>query len=534
MRISTAQFFDASAANYQRTYANVVKSGNEVSSQTKLNTASDDPVGAARVLQLQQMGSILTQYSSNAAAVNTSVTQNESVFNAIGTAIQRAQELVLRSGSGSLSDKDRLANSEELQQIQSSILGLMNSKDADGSYLFSGSKSTTPPYVANPDGTYTYQGDQTLMNVDIGDGISVASNTTGWDAFEKAVNTARTSTTLTAPVDANGVPADDGVIKLSGGNVSSSAAYNAKFAAGAPYSVTFQSSTQYKITDTAGNDVTAEASSGGVFSSASGAGQSISFRGLDMTFNINLTDAQRADPALADTAVTGHSYKLDVTPSTISTARLPGNPSTTVITANSITDQKAFNENFPSGGAILKFTSATEFDLYAAPYEASSKPVASGVVDANNVAKAAGVSFTLSGTPSDKDQFSAQPSSQQTQNVLNTLSSIITALNTPIDGDTAATQQFQITLSAAIGNLKSANETMISAQAEGGARAAAATAQQVTTQSQIDNSTLESQGITSYDPSEAITRLTLQKSMLEASQLVFTQISSLNLFSKLG
>ena len=535
MRISTAQFFDASAANYQRTYANVVKSGNEVSSQTKLNTASDDPVGAARVLQLQQMGSILTQYSSNAAAVNTSVTQNESVFNAIGTAIQRAQELVLRSGSGSLSDKDRLANSEELQQIQSSILGLMNSKDANGSYLFSGSKSTTPPYVANPDGTYTYQGDQTLMNVDIGDGISVASNTTGWDAFEKAVNTARTSTTLTAPVDANGVPTDDGVVKLSGGNVSSSAAYNAKFASGAPYSVTFQSSTQYKITDTAGNDVTAEASGGGVFSSASGAGQSISFRGLDMTVNINLTDAQRADPALADAAVTGHSYKLDVTPSTISTARLPGNPSTTVITSNSITDQKAFNENFPSGGAILKFTSATNFDLYAAPYDAAtSKPVSSGVVGADNTATAAGVSFTLSGTPKSGDQFSAQPSSQQTQNVLNTLSSIITALNTPIDGDTAATQQFQITLSAAIGNLKSANETMVSAQAEGGARAAAATAQQVTTQSQIDNSTLEAQGITSYDPSEAIVRLTLQKSMLEASQLVFTQISSLNLFSKLG
>ena len=528
MRISTAQFFESSAANYQRTYANVIKSGNEVSSQTKLNTAGDDPVGAARVLQLQQLGSMLTQYNSNADKINTSVTQNETVLTSIGTAIQRAQELVLRSGSGSLSDKDRVANAQELKEIQSSILGLMNSKDANGSYLFSGSKSNTPPYVANADGTYSYQGDQALMNMDVGNGITLAGNTTGWDAFEQAVNTSRTTTTLTAPAT------DDGVIKLSGGTVSSSAAYNAKFDSGAPYAVTFLSSTEYQIVDKDNQPVTSEASGGGTFSSSSAAGQTISFRGVDMTFNINLTDAQRADPTLADAAVKDHTYSLNVSPSTISTARLPGNPSTAVITSNSITSQTDFNENFPAGGAVIKFTSATDFALYASPYDAAtSKPVSTGVVDANNMATAAGVSFQLSGTPAAGDQFTAQPSTQQTQNVLNTLSSIITALNTPIDGNVAATQQFQISLASAIGNLTSANEQVVSAQSEGGARAAAATAQQSTTQLQIDNSTMEANAITMYDPAEAITRLTLQKSMLEASQAVFTQISQLNLFSKL-
>lgn len=528
MRISTAQFFDSSAANYQRIYSNVTETSAEVSSTVKLNTASDDPVGAARVLQLQQMTGVLNQYSSNIDTINTSVTQNESVLSSINLAIQKAQDLVIRAGSASFSDKDRQANAAELKEVQSSILGLMNSKDANGSYLFSGSKSTTPPYAINPDGTYSYQGDQAKMNLDVGNGIPMATNTTGWEAFEQAINTVRTSTQLTIPAT------DDGVISMTGGNVASSATYNAKFDSGAPYKINFLSSTEYQILDSKNNNVTSDSTQGGKFSSDNAAGQTISFRGLEMTVNINLTDAQRGDPALADAAVKNHTFTLQASPSTISTARMPGNPSATVITGTSITDQAAFNENFPAGGAILKFTSATAFSLYAAPYDAAtSKAVSTGTI-AGNVATAAGVSFTLNGTPKADDQFTAKSSTQQSQNILNTLSTIITSLNTPVEGNPAALQKLQGNLAAAIGNLTSATEQVNSALADGGARAATATSLKATAQSQIANSSLESNSITAYDPAEAITRLTLQRSMLDASQLVFTQLSSLNLFSKLG
>ncbi len=384
MRISTAQFYETSAANYQRNYTNVVKTGDEVASQIKLNTASDDPIGAARVLEIQQKGSMLNQYKSNIGTVNTSVVNSETALSALTQSIQRAQELVLGASNATFTDDDRKANAAELKQLQDQMLGLMNSQDADGNYLFSGSKSTTAPYAVNPDGTYSYQGDQSLMNVDIGDGIAMATNTTGWDAFEKAVNTTRTSTTLTAPA------VNDNVISLSGGSVASSADYNAKFTAGQPYSITFQSSTQYKILDASGADVTAEASGVGKFSSANAGNQSITFRGLELNLNVNLTDTQYSDSGLADTAIAGHTFQLAASPSSISTARLPANPSTTVITGSSVTDQTKFNENFPSGGAILKFTSATDFSLYASPYDpATSQPVSSGTLSGNTATAAA-------------------------------------------------------------------------------------------------------------------------------------------------
>ncbi|WP_341958986.1 flagellar hook-associated protein 3 [Pseudomonas sp. RC10] len=537
MRISTTQFYETSASNYSRTYANVVKTGDEVASQVKLNTAGDDPVGAARVLQLQQMGTMLNQYKSNIDNINTGVVQTETALTSIDSAIQRAQELVLSAGSSTFTDKDRQANAAELTSLQSQILGLMNSKDANGSYLFSGSKSTTAPYAINPDGTYSYQGDQTRNQLAIGSGISMASNTTGWDAFEQAINTTRTSSTLTSPAT------DDGMISLSGGSVSNDATYNSKFTAGEPYTVSFTNGSQYKILDKNLNDVTGEATSAGKFSTTSGANQTIGFRGLELTLNINLSDAQYGDSAAADAAMTAapHTFTLAVSPSTVSTARLPGNSAgSAVITSSQVTDQATFDKTFPSGGAVLRFTGTNTFDLYAAPYDPASNPVVTGGsltgTPVANQAVAAGVTFTFSGSPpvlASGDQFTASSSTQHTENILNTLSSVITALNGKVDGDPVATQKLQATLTSTIGNLKSQQNQILDAISDGGARSATATNQGVTNQNLLDNGTTEAGTITASDPVDAISRLTLQKTMLQASQLVFTQLSSLNLFSKL-
>ncbi|PMZ30405.1 flagellar biosynthesis protein FlgL, partial [Pseudomonas sp. GW247-3R2A] len=85
---------------------------------------------------------------------------------------------------------------------------------------------------------------------------SMATNSTGWEAFQQAINTSRSEVTRTAPV------VDDGRVTLSNGQVSSNVTYNAKFRSGEPYTVDFVSGTQLKITDSGGNDVTAEASQG--------------------------------------------------------------------------------------------------------------------------------------------------------------------------------------------------------------------------------------------------------------------------------
>ncbi|MCS3836337.1 flagellar hook-associated protein 3 FlgL [Pseudomonas sp. JAI111] len=525
MRISTAQYYETTAANYQRNFNKAIATSNEASSLTRVNTAADDPVGAGRLLQLGQQSAMLDQYNGNISSTKSALSLQETTLDSIGTALQRAKEIALSANNGIATDDDRKAYASELGQIQQQVLGLMNSKDASGNFLFSGSKTDTPPYSQNSDGTYTYNGDQTSINLGIGDGLTVASNTTGWDAFQQTINTSRTQATMTAPA------VDDGRVVLSNGQVSNSATYDAKFASGQPYTVTFLSSTQLKITDGLGNDVTTEASQNGAFSNSNGANQVVNFRGVDLNLNINLKPGD-----VPDTVIAGHTFQLSASQDSFNATRSAGNASTAVITGSAITNPAAYNAAFPTGGAVLKFTSPTAFDLYAAPVTVDSRPVSSGAVVAGppSTATAAGVTFTLGGgAPAANDQFAVQSNNHQTQNVLDTLGKMISAMSLPVDGNTNAKQQFQAAMESGLANLDSASNQLGSAITSIGARGQSLDDQTTTNQSLSLANTATQSSIRDSDPAEVMTRLTLQQTMLQAAQLAFSKITSLGLFNKI-
>jgi flagellar hook-associated protein 3 FlgL len=520
MRISTAQFYESSAANYQKNFANVVKSSEEASSLVRVNTAADDPVGASRLLQLGQQASMLDQYAANTNTLKATLGTTEAVMTSINNVLTRAKELAVSAGNAGYTDADRQATASELGQIEEQLLSLMNSKDENGKYIFSGSKGDTAPFSRNNDGTYSYNGDQVTLDLAIGDTMSMATNSTGWDAFQQAINTSRSQVTMTAPA------VNDNRVVLSDGQVSSDVSYNSKFRSGEPYTVDFVSGTQLKITDSTGNDVTSEASQGGAFDPASKIGQAVSFRGVELTLNLNL---QTGD--VPGTVLPGHTFTLAAKPDTFTATRSPGNPSAAQVTGSSITNAADYHASFPSGSAIVKFTSATAFDLYAAPLTADSKPVSSGTM-VGSVATASGVSFTLSGTPGTDDQFSVAVNTHGTQNILDTVSQLKTALNTPTNGNPIATQKLQASLAAGVGNLASGTDQLSSALSSVGGRGQALANQSDTNQSLTLANAQTQSSIRDSDPAEVMTRLTLQQTMLQASQLAFSKIAQLGLFNK--
>ena len=523
MRISTGQFYESTAANYQKNFANAVKSSEEASSLVRVNTAADDPVGASRLLQLGQQASMLDQYNANTNTIKATLGQTESVMTSINNVLQRARELAIGVGNSGYTDADRQANASELGQIEEQLLSLMNAKDENGTYIFSGSKGDTAPFSRNPDGTYSYNGDQVTLDLPVGDTMSMATNSTGWDVFQQAINTSRSQVTMTAPA------VDDGRVTLSNGQVSSNVTYNSKFRSGEPYTVSFISGTQLRITDSGGNDVTAEASQGGVFDSTGPQSQGVTFRGVELNLNINLKTGD-----VAGTVLPGHSFTLAAKPDTFTATRGPGNPTTAQVTATNITNPANYHASFPTGAAVLKFTSATDFDLYAAPLTADSKPVSSGTM-VGNVATASGVSFTMTAAPAPgpNDQFNIAVNTHETQNILDTVSQLKSALNTPTNDDPVLIQQQQAAVSSGIANLASGNDQLSSALSSVGGRGSALDIQAEINQSlTMANKTTQS-SIRDSDPAEVMTRLTLQQTMLQASQLAFSKITQLGLFNKI-
>ncbi|WP_434629190.1 flagellar hook-associated protein 3 [Pseudomonas sp. Z1-29] len=521
MRISTNQFYDTSAANYQKNFAKVLKTMEESSSQVRVNTAADDPVGASRLLQLGTQAALLDQYETNTKTIRATLGTTEAVMESIGNVLQRARELSVSAGNAGYTDADRQATASELGQIEEQLLSLMNSKDENGKYIFAGSKGDTIPFTRNDDGTYSYNGDQVTLDLPIGDTMSMATNSTGWEVFQQAVNTSRSQVTMTAPA------VNDGRVVLSDGQVSSSVSYNSKFRSGEPYTVEFVSGTQLKITDSLGNDVTAEASQGGSFDPASKSGQAVNFRGVELTLNINLQTGD--DPA---TVLPGRTFTLAAKPDTFVPTRSPGNPTAVQITGSEITDPVAYHASFPTGSAVLKFTSATDFELYAAPLTADSRPVSSGTL-AGNVATASGVSFTLNGAPAADDQFSVAINTHETQNILDTVSQLKKALNTPTNGDPLEVQKLQASLASGIGNLTSGTDQLSSARSSVGGRGQSLDTQSGTNQSLVLANSQTQSSIRDSDSAEVLIRLTMQSTMLQASQLAFSKIAQLGLFNKI-
>ncbi|WLG72502.1 flagellar hook-associated protein 3 [Pseudomonas simiae] len=540
MRISTQQYFDTSAAKYQNNYSGVVQAQQQASSGVRVQTAGDDPVAAQRLLMLQQQKDMLAQFSGNISNIQSSLTNEESVLTAISATIQAASQLALKAG-GVTSDADRKSISVEVGALEDQLLGLLNSKDAAGNYLFSGSKTDTPPYSRNIDGTYNYQGDENELSLQVSETLTVRTGDTGKTILEGAANNSRTQAKYTtpAPVPPATTPSqvDDHKVAISAGLVTSSVDYNKSFADGQPYNVTFTSSTQYVVTDKNNNDITSQLPGNGTFDSTKEGSASINVRGVKFDITVDLTD--KATGPDADAMVKGREFTLAAKPDSFNVSRTASNTSPTQLTNATVSNPAKYASTFPANsGVLIKFsdTDSSAFQVFAQPYSANSKPIDSGVIDTTttpNSITVAGVTFGLSGTPDVGDQFAVGASTQKTQSALDTLSQLRKALEQPADGIPGARVKLQDALNAAVSNLTSSSDQVDNVRGSIGARQNALTVQSSENESVglANKSTMSA--LANIDMGEAAINLTLQQTMLEASQLAFVKISQLSLFNKM-
>ncbi|PKM33660.1 MAG: flagellar hook-associated protein 3 [Gammaproteobacteria bacterium HGW-Gammaproteobacteria-12] len=528
-RISTPQMFYSNISGYQKGYADIVKTQQQISSGVRVQTPADDPVGAARLLQLDQQQEQLKQYSTNMTTATNSLTNEEALLTSVTNVLQKARELTVQAGGGSLSDEDRSAIASELDQITDQLLDLMNSKDASGNYIFAGSKSGVQPFVRNPDGSVTYQGDQTSLSLQVSGSGSLAINDSGWSIFENVINASRTQSSL------DNDPNTDGQrVYLSQGLVANTTQYNKSFRDGQPYTLELVSSTQFRILDVNGNDVSSEASStSGSFDPVAIDGTTISFRGATFELDVALKDSD--GEGSLDDLLTGYSFTVGVAATEVAITRSASNTSTAQITSGSVTNQTAYTTQFPSNGVQIRFTSATDYEVYAQPVLSGSTPISSGALSGTypDTISFAGVEVQISDAAAAGDTFVVQGKSAETQSVFETITSLSATLKTPVAGDTAAQLALRDAVASAISNLDNGMNQVLATQSSIGARLNVIDSLTTENESlQISNASNQS-SIRDTDMAEAISKLVLQQTKLEAAQASFVRISQLSLFNKL-
>lgn len=184
MRISTRQAFLTSIANMQNSQTKLADLQNQLSTGKKLNKPSDDPVAAAQVVKLNRELAQTEKFQDNIDVTQRRLELEETVLDSINTSVTRMRELTIQAGNGTLGDADRKSIATELKGLIDYTAGLMNTQDAQGEYLFAGSKGFTKPYPEDGTGKFSYAGDDGQRMIQIAPDLFVPSNDSGQYLFE--------------------------------------------------------------------------------------------------------------------------------------------------------------------------------------------------------------------------------------------------------------------------------------------------------------------------------------------------------------
>ena len=160
MRISTNTIYQSGTSRLMDLQNDLSKLNEQISSGKKVRSPADDPVASARILELTHAQNMNDTYTSTRNVAKTSLETYETNMTSITNVILDVQSALVSAGNGSYNDQQRQNIASELQGRLDSLVGLVNTKDAQGNYLYSGYQTSTVPYALNTGtGNIDFKGD---------------------------------------------------------------------------------------------------------------------------------------------------------------------------------------------------------------------------------------------------------------------------------------------------------------------------------------------------------------------------------------
>jgi flagellar hook-associated protein 3 FlgL len=188
IRVSTNMIFDQGVFNMQNRSATLLKTQDQVASGRRVLTPADDPVAAARSLEVEQAKAITEQHERNGDSAIGALGASESTLQSVTTLLQDVKTLTVNAGDGSLADTDLKSIGTELRARYQELLGLTNATDGNGLYLYSGYQGSTAPFAETSPGIVAYRGDQGQRLVQISPSRQVPTSNAGSDIFQLIKN----------------------------------------------------------------------------------------------------------------------------------------------------------------------------------------------------------------------------------------------------------------------------------------------------------------------------------------------------------
>ncbi|KQQ88014.1 flagellar hook-associated protein FlgL [Massilia sp. Leaf139] len=183
MRISTKSIYENATTQLNTLQSGMARTQMQLATNKRMLTAADDPIASARALEVTQSKSLNEQYATNRSNANSSLALVEGALSDSGDLLMDVQTLVVQAGNGTLSKADRNMIATEIEARMQDLLGVANTSDGTGGYLFSGYRGTTIPFIQTETGA-AYQGDQGQRKLQVGSSRSIPISDSGSAVFE--------------------------------------------------------------------------------------------------------------------------------------------------------------------------------------------------------------------------------------------------------------------------------------------------------------------------------------------------------------
>jgi flagellar hook-associated protein 3 FlgL len=252
MRVSTNMIFDAGVRTINNQTAKLLDLQQQVATGRRIVKPSDDPVAAARALELTQASDVVAQYSRNRENAQSSLSLQETQLVGVGELITRVRELATQGGNGSLTQDNRKAITAELRARYEELLGYANARDGNGKYLFAGYMGDTRPFAGSVETGVQYFGDDGQRQLQVSPSRIIDISDSGKNIFQRIkdgngtfVTGVSTSNTGTGVIDGGAVVDPTKWSDPSNGNRS----YEIRFAVDSNSQLSQPGKTYYDIVD---------------------------------------------------------------------------------------------------------------------------------------------------------------------------------------------------------------------------------------------------------------------------------------------
>ncbi len=148
MRVTQGMLTSNSLRNLSKSYSQMGKIQDQLSTGKKITKPSDDPVVAMKGMFYRSNLTEVEQYKRNLSELYSWLENSESGIEQANNGLQRIRELTVQGANGTLSPEDQKAIANEIQQIKLDIASVAETK-VSGRYIFHGTDVDKSPIVAN-------------------------------------------------------------------------------------------------------------------------------------------------------------------------------------------------------------------------------------------------------------------------------------------------------------------------------------------------------------------------------------------------